>query len=190
MTGSLSKQEKYLLLNTAREAISHAVNKEPQNQITLEDLPAALKIDCASFVTLTIDGGLRGCIGTMEPYQPLILDVQEHAMAAAMSDFRFSPVQVDELPLIKIEISRLTPIERLLFNSSTELIDALRIDVDGVLMRAGHRSATFLPQVWKQLPKPEEFLSHLCEKMGAAPDYWRSQPMEVYTYQVEKFCEI
>ena len=125
----------------------------------------------------------------MEAYQPLIVDVQEHAVAAAMSDYRFSPVRPEELSSIRVEISRLTPLSALPYQGSDQLLAALRIGVDGVLLSAGNRRATFLPQVWEQLPHPEEFLSQLCLKMGAAADYWKDHPMDVFTYQVEKFYE-
>lgn len=189
MAKPLSEKERTRLLLTAREAITSAVNRESLPDILLEDLSAALTQDGASFVTLTIDGRLRGCIGIMEASQSLILDVQEHAVAAAMSDYRFTKVRSDELSQIKIEISRLTPLERLLFQDADDLTKALRIGVDGVLIKASGKQATFLPQVWEQLRDPVEFLTHLCMKMGALPDFWRDQPIDVYTYQVEKFEE-
>lgn len=189
MTTTLSSSERKILLETAREAIQRAAAGEKQAQIPLEAQPENLITDGASFVTLTLNGRLRGCIGVMEAFQPLIQDVQDHAVDAAMSDYRFRPVSREELPLINIEISYLTPLKALAYSNADELCRTLRIGVDGVLIKAGGRSATFLPQVWEQLPTPEEFLSHLCTKMGAARDLWRKQPMDVYTYEVEKFSE-
>lgn len=185
----LSDQERNTLLRIARESISAAVSKSPLPEIDLEKQPPALQAHGASFVTLTKNGGLRGCIGTMEPYQPLIIDVQEHAIAAALSDHRFPPLVEKELDGITIEISRLTPLQKLQYNGGDQLLKSLRVGEDGVLISAGGRRATFLPQVWEQLPQPDGFLSHLCQKMGAAPDCWKDQGLEVYTYQVEKFCE-
>jgi len=186
---ALSAREREILLRVAREAIAAAVGGNPPPVLDIEKQPPSLQADGASFVTLTRDGRLRGCIGTMEPYQPLLADVQEHAAAAAVSDFRFSKVTKDELEHIQIEISRLTPLKELPYDSTEDLTRALRAGVDGVLINAGGRRATFLPQVWEQLPQPEEFLSHLCQKMGAPADLWKTQKMDVYTYQVEKFCE-
>ena len=185
----LTEKEKEILLQVARSAITAAVSALALPNIDVNKQPDLLRENGASFVTLTLEGRLRGCIGTMEAYQPLIVDVQEHAVAAAMSDYRFSPVRPEELSSIRVEISRLTPLSALPYQGSDQLLAALRIGVDGVLLSAGNRRATFLPQVWEQLPHPEEFLSQLCLKMGAAADYWKDHPMDVFTYQVEKFYE-
>jgi len=185
----LTVQEKNVLLHIARTSISAAVTQAPLPDLDIDNRTPALQADGASFVTLTKNGRLRGCIGTMQPYQPLIADVQEHAVAAAMSDFRFPHVKENELQQIKIEISRLTPLEKLAYESADGLLTSLRIGIDGVLVRSGSRQATFLPQVWEQLPKPEKFLSQLCLKMGVSSDFWKEHPMEVFIYQVEKFRE-
>lgn len=186
---NLTERDKEILLEVARDAITAAVSALPLPVIDVAKQPELLQEKGASFVTLTIEGRLRGCIGTMEAHQPLIMDVQEHAVAAAMSDYRFSPVRPEELAGIQVEISRLTPLTALPYHGSDQLLAALRVGVDGVLLSAGSWRATFLPQVWEQLPRPEEFLSQLCLKMGAAADYWKNHPMDVFTYQVEKFGE-
>jgi len=185
----LTEQEKMKLLRVARAAITAAVKRAPLPAIDVDAQTPLLRDDGASFVTLTKDGRLRGCIGTMEAHQPLIRDVQEHAVAAAMSDFRFPAVKIGELAEIRIEISRLTALQPLDYATPDELLQLLRVGIDGVLIAAGGRQATFLPQVWEQLPEPEVFLSHLCTKMGAAADVWKEQPIEVFIYQVEKFSE-
>ena len=190
MEDFLKQTEKQILLVIAREAITDVVKGKKLAVINLEDYSSNLQKDGASFVTLTKGGRLRGCIGALEPYQPLILDVQEHAVAAAVSDYRFPRVREEELSQLKIEISRLTTIKPLVYGSTPELIQKLRINVDGVLIKDGGRRATFLPQVWEQLPDPAEFLSHLCMKMGAQADLWRRRKLEVFTYQVEKFKEL
>jgi len=186
---TLSEEERNILLSVAREAITAAVARRSLPALQIEKQPQILQADGATFITLTKNGHLRGCIGTMEPYQPLIADVQEHAVAAALSDYRFPKVTQDELGQIRIEVSRLTPLKRLPYKETEELVKALRIGVDGVLIRNEGRQATFLPQVWEQLPQPDQFLSQLCLKMGAPADLWKTQPMEVFTYQVEKFKE-
>lgn len=186
---TLSVDDKHYLLSLARSAISHAVNHQPPPDIDLTTLSPILKSYGASFVTLTKNGLLRGCIGTLEAYQPLAIDVREHAVAAALEDYRFSPVSAGELTSIKIEISRLSQPVPLDYRDPESLIQALRPGVDGVILSDGYHRATFLPQVWEQLPQPGEFLSHLCSKMGVNADTWRKIHLTVSTYQVEEFHE-
>ncbi len=186
---SLSETDKKKLLKIAREVITCAVRNEQLKKIQLQEHSRLLRDPGASFVTLTIREKLRGCIGTLEAYQPLVLDVQEHAVAAAMEDYRFPAVREEEIPLINIEISRLTPIHLIDYSTPEDLVSNLRVNVDGVLLKTSGRRATFLPQVWEKVPDPEQFLSQLCMKMGAPPDLWRGNRLQVYTYQVEKFKE-
>jgi AmmeMemoRadiSam system protein A len=134
-------------------------------------------------------GELRGCIGALEPYQPLADDVHEHAIAAALQDPRFPPVSPDELDEIHIEVSRLGLAYSLEYFTAEDLTQKLRPHVDGVILRDGMRRATFLPQVWEKIPDPAKFLDNLCYKMGAAPDTWRRKHLEVLIYQVEEFHE-
>ena len=185
----LSEIDMKKLLEIAREAITYAVRKEQLKIINLGEYSQFLRDPGASFVTLTKRETLRGCIGTLEAYQPLVLDVQEHAVAAALEDYRFPEVSEDELHEIKIEISRLTPIQLVDYSTPQDLVSKLRENVDGVLIKANGRRATFLPQVWEKVPDPEKFLSQLCVKMGKSPDLWRENRLQVYTYQVEKFKE-
>lgn len=190
MDTPLSPEERQLLLQIARQAIEHATRGQHPPQLELTSLPPRLQAPGASFVTLNRpDGSLRGCIGALEAYQPLALDVQEHAIAAALQDPRFPPVRPEEVPSLQIEVSRLTPPVRLEYRTPAELPALLRPGVDGVILQDGWRKATFLPQVWEQLPEPESFLSHLCAKMGASPDLWRRKTLDVFTYQVEAFHE-
>jgi AmmeMemoRadiSam system protein A len=152
-------------------------------------LPENLVRNGATFVTLTDGGELRGCIGTLEAYQPLIVDACEHALAAGLKDHRFPPVHPDELDEIQIEISRLTEPIPLEYQDPTDLLKKLRPGIDGVLIKDGWKRATFLPQVWDKLPDPVDFLDHLCFKMGAPPDLWRKKKIEVSTYEVQEFHE-
>ncbi len=186
---SLSQDEKRILLSLARQSIELAVNRRPLPELDLEGYSPLLCEYGASFVTLTIGGELRGCIGALEPYQPLVQDVCEHAISAALEDYRFMPVTPDEVPLLEIEISRLTPPRRLVYNTPQELVICLRPGIDGVVLRDGMRRSTFLPQVWEKIPDCEDFLSQLCLKMGAPAGLWRRKALEVYTYQVEEFRE-
>jgi AmmeMemoRadiSam system protein A len=185
----LTAEEKTTLLGLARTTIELAVNEQPGLELDLESYPARLQRQGASFVTLTNAGELRGCIGALEAYQPLVQDVCEHAAAAAQEDYRFPPVQPDEVAELNIEISHLTQPESLEYATPDELVSKLRPGVDGVILRDGMHRATFLPQVWEKLPEPEEFLAHLCMKMGAPANYWRRKKLVVQIYQVEEFSE-
>ena len=189
MDDRLTAEEKQTLLRLAREALQQGVAQKPLPALSPQTLTPALKAEGASFVTLTIDGDLRGCIGALEPYQSLAADVREHAVAAALEDPRFPPVSRDELDRIRIEISRLTLPKRLEYTDADELLSKLQPNVDGVIVRDGFRRATFLPQVWEKIPDKVDFMENLCYKMGEEPDVWRHKHLEVLTYQVEEFQE-
>lgn len=189
MEEHLSEQEKEILLGLARQALTAAVRGRSLVALNLSTLPERLRASGASFVTLTRKGILRGCIGALEPYQPLAEDVREHAIAAAFNDYRFPPVTSEELDELEIEISVLTRPKRLEYATPEELLSMLRPGIDGVTLVDGSRRATFLPQVWQKLPDKERFLQHLCQKMGAKANLWREKPIQVQTYQVEEFHE-
>jgi len=186
----LTESEKYALLKLARQSIELAVRKRPLPHLNLADYSPAMQANGASFVTLTIDGELRGCIGALEAYQPLVQDVCEHAAAAALEDYRFPPVRGAEVEELEIEISRLTSPAPLVYDQPLELLKKLRHGVDGVILRDGMRRATFLPQVWEKVPDAGDFLTHLCLKMGAPGNLWQRKMLQVFTYQVEEFREI
>ncbi len=188
-TTLLTDQERSSLLRLARESIQAAVAGRPLPKFPEGEITEALRAPGASFVTLTIGGMLRGCIGALEAYQPLVDDVQEHAAAAALEDYRFHPVSSHEVPDLEIEISRLTPALRLDYSDADDLMHRLRPGIDGVILRDGMRRATFLPQVWEKIPDAADFLSELCAKMGARFDLWRTRKLEVFVYQVEEFHE-
>lgn len=190
MSTPLTEGEKERLLRIARQSIEHAARGKKPPLIEPESLTPALREKGASFVTLTIHGNLRGCIGALEAYQSLAEDVREHAVSAAMEDPRFPPVSEAELSRIHIEVSRLTPPRELAYSTSDELPRKLRPHVDGVILKHGFRKATFLPQVWEKIPDPVEFLEQLCRKMGERPNLWREAKLQVYTYRVEEFHEL
>ncbi len=187
---TLTAEERGLLLRLARQAIEKAVRERDFSPPILDDFPPRLREKGVCFVTLTmLDGQLRGCIGGLEATQPLALDVWEHAIAAALEDYRFFPVRPEELSRLRIEISRLTEPQPLVYDDPRDLPGLLHPMVDGVVLHDGNRRATFLPQVWEKLPDPAEFLSHLCQKMGASPDLWRRKVLRVEIYHVEEFHE-
>jgi uncharacterized protein len=189
MEKPLSEKERSFLLKLARAQIEAAVNDKKTPEIQRQDLAPALTAIGASFVTLTIHGNLRGCIGSLEAHQPLFEDVMEHAVQAALEDYRFPPLNQSELNTVKIEISRLTVPQPVSYNSPLEILEVINPPHDGVILKDGFRRSTFLPQVWEQLPDPEEFLSHLCAKMGASADLWKRKILEVSIYKVEEFEE-
>ena len=185
----LSVEEEKFLLQLARAALEVGIGGDPLPQLELTSLPPKLIKPGATFITLTKNQELRGCIGSLEATRPLAEDVRVHAVAAALEDFRFPPVQEDEIPQISIEISRLTTPAKIVFEDPDELFSHIRPGIDGVVIKKGIRRATFLPQVWGKVPEVEIFLEMLCRKMGASAECWRSKSVEIFTYQVEKFCE-
>jgi uncharacterized protein len=185
----LTPEEKQYLLQLARQSLERGVRGESLPEIDVDTLPDRLRENGASFVTLTQHGNLRGCIGALEPYQSLAEDVREHAVAAALDDYRFRPVQPEELPDIKIEVSRLTIPVPLEYSCPEDITNRLRPGVDGVILRDGARRATFLPQVWEKIEDVDLFLSQLCMKMGVPPYTWRNKKLSVEIYQVEEFHE-
>ena len=189
MEDKLTPEEQKMLLHLAREALEYGVKGDPLPPLDNSCLTPSLREAGASFVTLMEGGQLRGCIGALEPYQSLAEDVREHAVAAALEDLRFPPVNDRELSRINIEVSRLTRPVPLPYRDADELLSKLRPHVDGVILRDGFRRSTFLPQVWEKIPDPVEFLRNLCYKMGADPDLWRRKHLEVLIYQVEEFHE-
>ncbi len=190
MLENLTDEERQILLRLAREALECAARELLLPPLELEALPVGLRALGASFVTLHMYGQLRGCVGALEPYQPLAEDVREHAVAAALQDFRFPPVREDELDKINIEISCLTIPQPLEYSTADELLAQMNPGRDGVVIKEGkYRKATFLPHVWKKIPDPAEFMDRLCEKMGSPADTWRTKPLEILVYQTEEFQE-
>lgn len=186
----LTREERQQLLRLARLSVEAVASRLPLPEIDRQAFSARLFEPGASFVTLTTrDGDLRGCIGTLEAHQPLVEDVREHAAAAASQDYRFLPVSPDEVANLAIEVSRLTAPVALEYASPEELRRKLRPGIDGVILRTDRQRATFLPQVWEKLPEVDDFLGHLCMKMGAPASLWKTARLQVYTYQVEEFHE-
>lgn len=188
-TDHLSDQEKRYLLGLAREALTLGVRGDKLPDLDLRSVAPKLGQPGATFVTLTRNKELRGCIGSLEATRPLAEDVRVHTVAAALEDYRFPPVEVNEVPMISIEISRLTTPTKIDFNHPDEAKSIIRPGIDGVVIRKGGRRATFLPQVWDKVPEIDIFLGMLCRKMGAALDCWQEEGVEIYTYQVEKLIE-
>jgi AmmeMemoRadiSam system protein A len=134
-------------------------------------------------------GELRGCIGSLVAEEPLVEDVRRNAKNAAFRDPRFSPLNSGELDEVDIEVSVLTDPVPLDYKDGADLAARLRPNIDGVIISQGRARATFLPQVWEQLPEPADFLAHLCRKAGLPMDAWQDGSLAVSTYQVQCFSE-
>jgi len=184
----LTLEERQYLLKLARATIERTARQQPP---TSPSPPTPrMQQPGAAFVTLhTRAGNLRGCIGSLIAHRPLIEDIIHNAQAAAFEDPRFSPVTAPELDNLVIEISVLTRPEPLDFDGPDDLLQKLRPHVHGVLIQQGWSRATFLPQVWAQIPAPKNFLTQLCYKAGLSANAWRKPDLKVSTYQVEEFQE-
>jgi len=185
---ALDDEERRALLDLARASIRHGLETGRALKPDLHDLPPRLRADGGTFVTLKKHGELRGCIGTLEPYQPLAADVAEHAFDAAFRDPRFPPLAAPEYDDLEIDISILGAPAEMTFADETDLVAQLLPGVDGLILQEGVRRGTFLPSVWEQLPDPADFLRHLKIKAGLPPDYW-SDTLRVWRYEVEYVTE-
>lgn len=183
---TLNHEEKRLLLDTAESAIEGALQGAPPAPPRLNELPPRLAAPGASFVTLTQGDRLRGCIGSLEPYRPLAQDTYANALAAAFHDPRFPPLQLEEWPQTDVEVSVLSPPESLPYASVDELIRMLTPEM-GLVLEHPQGRATYLPQVWEQLPDPELFLASLARKAGLSPAVYRDPATRLKRYSVDKF---
>jgi AmmeMemoRadiSam system protein A len=181
--------DQQFLLRLARRTIESAAVGDRLPSIDRHSLSSWLRAPGASFVTLTHQGALRGCIGGLKAEDPLAEDVRQHARAAALEDPRFPPVQPGEVDGLSIEISVLGAAIPVSYGAPEDLLRSLRPGVDGVILQYGSHRATFLPQVWEKVPDPEEFLSLLCQKAYLSGSAWHQLRLEVLTYQVESFHE-
>lgn len=180
----LSEEKKQALLTCARDSIGQALAGHWQQ--TPPEF--AQGEEGAVFVTLKIQGELRGCIGSLEARQPLLLDVWQNAYNAAFRDPRFPPVTENEFGQIRIEISVLTPAVALSVKSEQDLLNKLHPGFDGVILEDGAHRATFLPAVWETLPKAEDFLLNLKRKAGLPDNYW-SHSIRCSVYHAIKCAE-
>ena len=170
------------LMAIARDAIAREAR--PQAGQWWEE--AWLRETAACFVTLRIDGDLRGCVGSVDAHRALGDDVAHNAFAAAYRDSRFAPVSLGERELLAVEISVLS--RRVVFDAATEAdaLAALRPGVDGVYLEYRHLHATFLPQVWETIPDPLDFLCELRRKAGLPTRFWHGE-VKLSRYTVEKY---
>ncbi|MBE0612603.1 MAG: AmmeMemoRadiSam system protein B [Burkholderiales bacterium] len=173
------------LLGIARNSIASALGVSAQKPLPDE---LWLKPARASFVTLTQQGDLRGCIGSLEAWRPLGEDVSHNARAAALSDPRFAPLAREELAETRVEVSILATPKLLAFADHADLIAQLRPGEDGLILECGGARGTFLPQVWESLPDPEQFVAELKRKAGLAPGVSTAK-CRIQRYSVLKWKE-
>jgi len=184
---SSTKQDEYTreeqdgLLAAASESIARGLTGETF-KVDQDSYSDVLARHGASFITLNCDQRLRGCIGTLEAYRPLLLDVTDNAWSAAFCDPRFSPLTESEFSRIEIHISVLTPAEPVIFDSEQGLIDQIQPQIDGLILSLGRQRGTFLPSVWESLSDPRDFLQQLKRKAGLPVDFW-SDDIQIERYR-------
>ncbi|MBI1336428.1 MAG: AmmeMemoRadiSam system protein A [Phycisphaera sp.] len=188
---TLDPGDRATLLRIAQESILHRLEHHAHLHRALRagDYSAALQRERASFVTLHLDGELRGCIGGLEAREPLVIDVARHAEAAAFTDPRFPPVSHLEAPRLRYHVSVINPAVPMHVESQRDLARQLVPTVDGLILEEAlvlgqPRRATFLPAVWESVPDPEAFILHLKRKAGIPDDHW-SEKIKVWRYTVE-----
>ncbi len=174
----------HALLTIARNSIEEEFGMKPRTVTSHPDLARL----AATFVTLTQNGQLRGCIGSLEARRPLATDVAENAVAAAFSDPRFPPLRRGELEQTRIEVSLLDKPQPMKFADEDDALRQLCPGVDGLILTCSHHRATFLPQVWESLQTPRLFLEHLKLKAGLPADFW-SPNLTLSRYGVQKWKE-
>jgi AmmeMemoRadiSam system protein A len=181
----MKAENQQILLQIARDAIFQGL-ESAKGCPDIGIIPAELMAKRATFVTLTIGGHLRGCIGMLEACRPLAEDVAENARAAAFDDPRFPPLTENEFKRLEIHISVLSPPEELKFSSEKDVLDQIRPGVDGLILQDGFRRGTFLPSVWQELPEKKLFWAHLKQKAGLPANYW-SDTLRVFRYTTDCF---
>lgn len=190
----LTNQQGQALVRLARQQIERhlGADSSPEGAIAADQLhdDPVIAEKRGVFVTLHRNNQLRGCIGSLAAVEALGEGIRRNALNAAFHDYRFPSLTAAELPGLKVEVSILTEPQPLVCSSPDEVLSMLRPGVDGVIIKGPHgEQATFLPQVWQQLPQPEQFLGHLCRKASLPEQAWRSGTLRFFTYQVQSFEE-
>ena len=179
------------IIALAKAAILVALNQPDDFNLTeaRNNFPL-LNEDAAVFVTLRTkpNDELRGCIGSLTAYRPLYKDVIFNAQASALKDPRFKPLKKEELKRISIEVSLLSAPKELGYKNKKDLEGKIKPLVHGLILRQGMNQATYLPSVWEEIPKFDEFFSSLCQKAGLKKDCLDKHP-QLFTYQATKYKE-
>jgi len=179
----MTTEQKQKLLKIARNSLENHFDNVKEQPVTNNSEKAA------TFVTLTKNGQLRGCVGTLLAFETLELSIIHNVLAAAFNDDRFPPLTKSELSTIKIEISILFPQQQINYADSEDLLNKIIFGQDGISIKYRNQSSTFLPQVWDQISDKKEFLNALCEKAGLPENFWQSRKLIVHKYKVEKISE-
>ncbi len=180
--------DRAVLIEVARASIGHGLSHGKALTVDPANFEGVLAQPGASFVTLKIEGRLRGCIGRIEPDGPLVCSVAKNAYAAAFNDPRFDPLTGPEFARLNVHISVLSEPTEVKFDSEDDLLGQLRPGVDGLVLEAGRCRGTFLPAVWQTLPEPRQFLNQLKVKAGLHPDAW-PEDAHVLRYTCESIEE-
>ncbi|MBS3075357.1 AmmeMemoRadiSam system protein A [Candidatus Pacearchaeota archaeon] len=173
-----------LLLELARNTLKSQFNREKLD--ISKDIKRKYSEKKACFITLTEDGELRGCIGSLNPHQELWKDIVDNSISAAFRDPRFLPLSSSELNNIKIEISVLSAPKKIYFRDYNDLLKKMDKKM-GIILKKGFYSSTFLPQVWKEIPDKTEFLENLSRKAGLDKNDWKDS--EIWYYEVKSIKE-
>ncbi len=182
----LSDGDRKVLKEVACRSVLSGLEHHRPLDVDIGEYSDSLRQKRATFVTLNIDGNLRGCIGTLEAYRPLVVDIAHNAYAAAFSDPRFPPLGPAEYEQLDYHISVLSDTSPMQFDSEADLLSQIRPGIDGLVLEDNGYRGTFLPSVWEQLPEREAFLAHLKQKAGLPASYW-SDTLKVSRYTVESF---
>ena len=174
------------LFSIVKKSINCGLDNNLRLNINPEDFESFFREKRATFVTLHLNGELRGCIGSLCAHKSLIEELSSNAYSAAFRDSRFSSLKESEFDQLHYHISILTQPTPILFTSEKDLIDQLRPNIDGLVLKEGMNSGTFLPSVWEQLPDRETFLQHLKQKAGLSQSYW-SDRITIDRYEVDSF---
>ena len=185
---NLDNTHRLELLALARQSIEQGLAEQGWVAAPKMDLPPPLAEPRGSFVTLRIDRQLRGCCGSITATRPVGEDVWHNAWASAFADPRFSPLEVEEWPDVHIHISVLSPLQNMTVADEDDLLSQLRPNVDGLVLERDRDRATFLPDVWEQIPDPVDFVRHLKQKAGWPGNSW-SPYIKVQRYTTESFGE-
>lgn len=177
-----TKEQKDIMLAAARDVVSSCAKNEKivvnKSLFDLNDEPMGV------FVTLRKKEELRGCIGYVEGYKPLYESIPEMSEAAAMRDPRFDPVKEDEMNDINLEISLLSPLEKI------DSLEQIKIGVHGIVIKKGIKKGLLLPQVAEENNwDSKTFLEHTCLKANLRPDSWKEEEIEIYIFSAEVFSE-
>ena len=188
----ITEEQGQRLIKVARRTIAARLGTldDPEKVVPGRDLAdPAFREKRGTFVTLKLKDQLRGCMGCLTPSETILEGIQRNAINSAFNDPRFPALSTTELDQANIDISILTEPRELEYTGGEDLLKKLRCNIDGVIIKKGGARATFLPQVWEQLPRSEDFLAHLCRKAGLPPDEWKKGELGVSIYQVQYFNE-